>query len=126
MNKKVVYTKNAPSPVGPYSQGIESNRFLFLSGQIPMDAATGNMEEQDVEKQTKKVMDNIRMLLESENLGFENIVKTTIFITDMNSFQKVNSIYASYFKSEFPARSTVEVAGLPKNALVEIEVVAAR
>jgi len=126
MNKKVVYTKNAPSPVGPYSQAIEANGFIFLSGQIPMDAVSGNMEDQDVEKQTKKVMENIRMLLEAENLGFGNIVKTTIFITDMNNFQKVNSIYASYFNSEFPARSTVEVAGLPKNALVEIEAVAFR
>lgn len=126
MKKRVILSKAAPAPVGPYSQGIESGGFIFLSGQIPMDAQTGALVEGGISSQAEAVMENIGKLLEREGMSFENIVKSTIFITDMSAFPKVNEIYSSYFKGDYPARSTVEVSALPKGALVEIEVIAAK
>ena len=122
--KKIVSTTEAPAAIGPYSQGVRIGSTIFFSGQIPLDPKTGQMVSGGIDAQTRRVMENITGLLKSENLGFENIVKTTIFLADMNDFQTVNEIYGSYFKSAPPARSTVQVAGLPKAARVEIEVIA--
>lgn len=123
--KKIISTTDAPAAVGPYSQAIRIGNFVFCSGQIPLDPKSGQIVEGDIKAQTQRVMDNITAVLRAEGLTFENIVKTTIFLTDLDDFQTVNELYASYFKSDPPARSTVQVAALPKGASVEIEVIAA-
>lgn len=125
MNKEVVLTKNAPEPIGPYSQAIRSGDFLFCSGQIPLDPATGALVgDGDVEAQTRQVMKNISAVLATAGMKFSNVIKTTIFLKSMGDFPKVNPIYGENFSQPFPARSTVEVARLPKDVLVEIEVTA--
>jgi len=125
--KKEVLTANAPAPIGPYSQALEAGPFVFCSGQIPLDPANGTMVgEGNVEAQTVQVMKNISAVLAQAGLGFGNVVKTTIFLKNMADFPKVNAIYGESFSKPFPARSTVEVARLPKDALVEIEVIASR
>lgn len=123
--KKPISTTEAPGAIGPYSQGMRSGRFLFCSGQIPLDPKTGEMVAGDIAMQTRRVMDNIGALLRTESLTFEHVVKTTIFLTNLGDFQKVNEIYGSYFKQDPPARSTVQVSALPRGADVEIEVIAA-
>lgn len=122
--KKIISTSEAPGAVGPYSQAVRLGNFVFCSGQIPLDPKTSQIVEGGIDVQTKRVMENITAVLRAENLGFEHIVKTTIFLTSMGDFQTVNEIYGSYFKSDPPARSTVQVSGLPKGANVEIEVLA--
>jgi len=122
--KTVVSTSNAPQAIGPYSQAIKANGFLFLSGQIPMNPESGRIEAVDMVGQTRQVMDNIQAVLGSEGLLFSDVVKTTIFLTNLDDFTRVNEVYGSYFEEDPPARSTVQVAGLPKGAKVEIEVVA--
>lgn len=122
--KKIISTSEAPGAVGPYSQAVRIGNLVFCSGQIPLDPVSGQLVTGDISAQTKRVLENISAVLRAENLGFEHIAKTTIFLTSMNDFQTVNEIYASYFKSEPPARSTVQVSGLPKGANVEIEVIA--
>ncbi len=122
--KEVVVTDHAPKPIGPYSAALKGGHFLFTAGQIGIDPQTGEMVEGGVEAETRQVMKNIRALLEAAGTSFEQVVKTTIFLRDMNDFAKVNTIYGEFFPSEPPARSTVQVAGLPKGAAVEIEVVA--
>jgi 2-iminobutanoate/2-iminopropanoate deaminase len=125
--KKEILTTQAPAPIGPYSQAIETGSMVFCSGQIPLDPATGIITgEGNVEAQTAQVMKNIKAVLTQANLDFSNVVKTTIFLKNMGDFPKVNAIYAESFKAPFPARSTVEVARLPKDVLVEIEVICAR
>ena len=124
MPNSVISTKAAPAAIGPYSQGIKSQGLLFCSGQIAIDPATGAIVEGGIEAQTKRVCENVMALLKEAGLEPSSVVKTTVFITDMNDFPKVNEIYASYFAEPFPARSCVGVASLPKGALVEIEVVA--
>jgi 2-iminobutanoate/2-iminopropanoate deaminase len=124
MLKRVIKSNNAPAPVGPYSQAVWSNNFLFCSGQIPLDAKSGQMVKGSIQEQTKKVMENISEVLKAGNCTFENVVKTTIFLKNMNDFSNVNDVYASYFKNDPPARSTVQVSELPKSADVEIEVIA--
>jgi 2-iminobutanoate/2-iminopropanoate deaminase len=124
MLKRIVKSNNAPAPVGPYSQAVWSNNFLFCSGQIPLDAKTGLLVKGSIQDQTKKVMENISEVLKAGNCGFENVVKTTIFLKNMADFAAVNEVYASYFVNEPPARSTVQVSELPKSADVEIEVMA--
>ena len=124
MPNSVISTKAAPAAIGPYSQGIKSQGLLFCSGQIAIDPATGSLVEGGIEAQTKRVCENVKALLKAAGLEPSSVVKTTVFITDMNDFPKVNEIYASYFAEPFPARSCVGVASLPKGALVEIEVVA--
>lgn len=126
MDKKVYVSKEAPAPVGPYSQAIESNGFLFCSGQIPLDAATGEVFTGDIAEQTRRSMKNVEAVLKAADLKFDNIIKTTIFLTDMNDFAKVNEVYASYFNEAPPARSCVAVAALPKGVNVEVEVLARR
>src|SRR5438876_11044378 len=122
--KKIISTNEAPAAIGPYSQAVRSGRFLFCSGQIPLDPKSGQIVPGDITAQTRRVLDNIAAVLRAESLTFDNVVKTTIFLTNLGDFQKVNEIYGSYFKQDPPARSTVQVSGLPKDANVEIEVIA--
>lgn len=125
--KKEILTKEAPAPIGPYSQAIDAGSFVFCSGQIPLDPITGEVVGVgDVEAQTKQVMKNISAVLKEAGATFNQVVKTTIFLKSMGDFPKVNPIYGESFQAPFPARSTVEVARLPKDVLVEIEVIIAR
>lgn len=123
MDRKIVSSAAAPAAIGPYSQAIRGGNVLYCSGQLGIDPATGQLEE-GIEAQTKRALANIGAILAAEGLGPANIVKTTIFLVDMADFALVNSIYGSYFDGAFPARSTVQVAGLPKGGRVEIEVLA--
>jgi 2-iminobutanoate/2-iminopropanoate deaminase len=122
--KKIISTSEAPGAIGPYSQAVRSGSLLFCSGQIPLDPKTGQMVNGDVAAQARRVMENIAGLLKAEHLSFDHVVKTTIFLTSMDDFQTVNEVYGSYFRENPPARSTVAVAGLPKGAKVEIEIIA--
>jgi 2-iminobutanoate/2-iminopropanoate deaminase len=122
--KKIISTDEAPAAIGPYSQAVRSGCFLFCSGQIPLDPKSGEIVPGDITAQTRRVLDNIAAVLRAEGLSFDNVVKTTIFLTALGDFQTVNEIYGSYFKQNPPARSTVQVAALPKGANVEIEVIA--
>ncbi|MGI6295761.1 MAG: RidA family protein [Armatimonadota bacterium] len=122
--KVVVETSAAPKAIGPYSQGIKAGGFLFVSGQIPIDPETGSMAAVDVVAQTKQVMANLGAILSAEGLGFKDLVKTTIFLTDLSDFARVNDAYAEYFESDPPARSTIQVVALPKGAKIEIEAIA--
>ena len=122
--KKIISTSEAPAAIGPYSQAVRSGNFLFCSGQIPLDPQSGQVVSGDIATQTRRVLDNIRAVLKAEGLTFENIVKTTIFLTDLGDFQTVNEVYGSYFKQQPPARSTVQISALPKGAKVEIEAIA--
>ncbi|MDQ3073404.1 MAG: RidA family protein [Bacteroidota bacterium] len=124
MNKTVLYTENAPNPIGPYSQGIKTGNMIFLSGQIALNPKTGEMNNNSLEDETYQVMANIYALLKSQDLGWENVVKTTIFLKNMDDFGKVNEIYGSFFKENFPARETIEVTRLPKEARLEISITA--
>jgi len=124
MTKQVITTQNAPQAIGPYSQAIKAGQFVFISGQIPIDPKSGEMVAGGIEEQTKQVMANLKAILVAAGLGFENVVKTTIFLTDLNHFAKVNEIYGQYFVSNPPARATVQVAALPKSAMIEIEATA--
>ena len=124
MDKKIIKTHKAPQAIGPYSQAVKSGNFIFASGQIPLDPVSGNMAENDIKKQTERVMENIKDLLESENLTMANIIKTTCFLTDMGNFAAFNEVYATYFPENPPARSTVAIKALPKDALVEVEIIA--
>ena len=122
--KKIISTIHAPAAVGPYSQGVRVGSTIYCAGQIPLDPKSGQIVSKDISEQTRRVLDNITAVLKAEGLTFENIVKTTIFLTDLADFQTVNEIYASYFNQEPPARSTVQVPALPKGARVEIEAIA--
>jgi len=125
MEKEILNTEKAPKPIGPYSQSVRVGHFLFCSGQISIDPVSGEfIHTESVVAQTEQVMKNIEAVLKNADLGFDHVVKTTIFLKSMDDFPKVNEIYGKYFKSEPPARSTVEVSRLPKNAWVEIEVIA--
>ncbi|MCX8119115.1 MAG: RidA family protein, partial [Desulfobacterota bacterium] len=124
MGKKVIFTERAPRPIGPYSQAIRAGDFLFLSGQIPIDPSTGEIVKGKIEDQTRQVLDNLKGILESEGLGMEDVVKVNIFLRDMGQFQAMNQVYASYFPSSPPARSTVEVSRLPRDVDLEIEAIA--
>ncbi len=122
--KKIISTNEAPAAIGPYSQAVRSGTFLFCSGQIPLDPKSGQIVPGDIDAQTRRVLNNIAAVLRAESATFEDVVKTTIFLTDLGDFQTVNEIYGSYFKNQPPARSTVQVAALPKAARIEIEVIA--
>ena len=121
--KKVIQTEKAPKAIGPYSQAIQAGNLLFLSGQIPIDPASGELVKGDIRLQTQRVLENMEGVLESQKLGMEDVVKVTIFLKDMGNFSQVNEVYATYFSSSPPARSTVEVARLPRDADIEIEAV---
>jgi 2-iminobutanoate/2-iminopropanoate deaminase len=122
--KKIVSTNEAPAAVGPYSQAVRVGQFVFTAGQIPLDPKSGVIVSEDISEQARRVLDNLTAVLAAENLTFNHIVKTTIFLTDMNDFQAVNEVYAGYFSAQPPARSTVAVSALPKGARVEIECIA--
>ncbi|MBO4389293.1 MAG: RidA family protein [Lachnospiraceae bacterium] len=123
MSKKVISTQNAPAAIGPYSQAIVANGFVFASGQIPVDPATGVIPE-GIEAQARQVMTNMKNLMEAAGTDLDSVVKTSVFIKDMNDFAKVNAIYAEFFTTDCPARSCVEVARLPKDVLIEMEAIA--
>jgi 2-iminobutanoate/2-iminopropanoate deaminase len=124
MKPQALAPAGAPKAVGPYSHGIRIGDFLFCSGQIPLDPATGNLVEGGIEKQTERVLENIKILLADQGLDFSNVIKTTVFVMNLGEFAAMNGVYSRYFKSPFPARSTVQVSGLPKGAAVEIEIIA--
>ena len=124
MEKKEIRTENAPAPVGPYSQAITAGGFIFCSGQIPLDPKTGALDDKDIESETTRVMENLKAVLEEGGSSLDDIVKTTIFLRDMKDFATVNTVYATYFKTTPPARSTVQVAALPKGVGVEVECIA--
>ena len=119
---KSIVSNNAPAPIGPYSQAIVAGNLLFVSGQVAIVPATGNLNNADIQMETTQVMENIKAILTEAGTDFSHIVKTTIFLKDMQDFAAVNTIYGSYLSDPFPARETVQVAGLPKNANVEISV----
>ncbi|MCB0820478.1 MAG: RidA family protein [Bacteroidetes bacterium] len=122
--KKIIHTSGAPSPIGPYSQAVQAGNTVFLSGQIAIEPSTGELVKGSLTEETRKVMQNIEAILNEVNLGFDSIVKTGIFLTDMAFFAEVNEEYSRWFKSDFPARETVQVAGLPKGVRVEISMIA--
>jgi len=124
MNKKEITTSNAPAAIGPYSQAVEANGMLFLSGMLPIDPATAELVPGGVKEQTSQIFTNIKAVLAAAGAGMENIVKTTVFLDDMSLFGEMNEVYAAQFSGIFPARSAFAVQSLPKNALVEIEVIA--
>jgi len=121
---QIIYTENAPTPIGPYSQAVKYENLIFLSGQIAIDPKTSELVGKDAAEQTKVIMENIKAILEEAGLNFNHVIKTTIYLKDLNDFAKVNEVYGQYFTEHKPARSTVEVSRLPKDALVEIEMIA--
>ncbi|WRS27758.1 RidA family protein [Oscillospiraceae bacterium MB08-C2-2] len=124
MSKKVISTNKAPGAIGPYSQAVAVGDFIYTSGQIPADPATGELETSCIKKATARSLDNVKAILEEAGASMEQVVKTTVFLTDMNDFANVNEVYATYFDGNPPARSCVAVASLPRGVHVEIEVVA--
>jgi 2-iminobutanoate/2-iminopropanoate deaminase len=122
--KKIISTSEAPAAIGPYSQAVRVGSTIYCAGQIPLDPKSGQIVSGDAAMQTQQVLDNVAAILKAEGVSFENVVKTTVFLTDLADFQAVNQIYGSYFKNQPPARSTVQVSALPKGANVEIEVIA--
>jgi 2-iminobutanoate/2-iminopropanoate deaminase len=126
MDKQIINTASAPAPIGPYNQAILTNNMLFISGQICIDPATGSLKNQDVQQETHQVMHNLRSILTEAGMSFNNVVKTTIFITDMNRFSEINEVYGKYFDGDFPARETVQVSALPKFVNVEISMIAVK
>ena len=124
MRKKVIYTEKAPKAIGPYSQAIRTDSFIFTAGQVGLDPSTGELVAGTVEEQTRQALSNLRNVIEAAGSSMDNVVKTTVFLKDMADFPKMNAIYAEFFGENPPARSTIAVAGLPKGGLVEIEAVA--
>ena len=122
--KTIISTPNAPAAIGPYSQAVKAGNLLFISGQIPLDPATGAVVEGDVTVQTRRVLDNVKAILAEAGADFANVVKTTVFLKNMDDFAAMNAVYAEYYPTECPARSAVQVAKLPKDVLVEIETIA--
>ncbi len=122
--KKTIITSNAPKPIGPYSQAVLIGNTLYVSGNIAINPETGNLDTADIKTETNRIMQNIKAILNQANMDFSDIVKTTIFLKDMNDFASVNEVYGSYFQSDFPARETVQVSRLPKDVNVEISVIA--
>jgi len=126
MEKKIINTKNAPAPIGPYNQAIIVDNTIYISGQVCIDPATGNLKNKDLNEETHQVMQNLKSILQEAGMSFNNVVKTTIFLTDMNRFSEVNEIYGKYFDGDFPARETVQVSALPKFVNVEISMIAVK
>lgn len=124
MEKEVIISKKAPAAIGPYSPAVKVGNLIFASGQIPIDPKTGKMIEGDIEAQARRALDNLKAVLEPYSIGLENVVKTTVFLKDMNNFTRVNKVYGEYFNDKFPARSCIEVSRLPKDAEIEIEAIA--
>ncbi|WP_426585072.1 RidA family protein [Mucilaginibacter sp. R-33] len=124
--KTIINTNNAPAPIGPYSQATLAGGFLFVSGQIPIDPLSGELISSDIKAEATQVMENIKAILTEAGLGFNNIVKTSIFLTDLQNFVQVNEVYGTYFTADFPARETIQVSALPKGVNVEISVIAVK
>lgn len=124
MEKNIINTSSAPAPIGPYNQAVQSGNFLFISGQVCIDPATGELKNKDITEETHQVMHNLKAILQAAGMSFSNVVKTTIFITDMKRFAEINEIYGKYFTENFPARETVQVSALPKFVNVEISMIA--
>lgn len=122
--KKIIHSSRAPEAIGPYSQAVKAGSWLFISGQIPIDPASGKMMRGDIAEQTDRVLQNIKTILQEANCSLSDVVKTTIFLKDLKDFEKVNAVYGKYFQEKPPARATVEVSALPKEAGVEIETIA--
>lgn len=123
--KKTIATRKAPAAIGPYSQGVLAGHLIFTSGQLPLDPETGDMVGHDITRQTRQVLRNVQAVLEEAGSGMEKVLKTTVFLSDMANFAKMNEVYKEFFMEDYPARSAFQVARLPKDALVEIEVIAA-
>ena len=126
MEKKIIKTNNAPAPIGPYNQAVQFGNMLFISGQIALDPASGNLVQGDIKAETIQVMSNLKAILTDAGMDFSNILKTTIFLMDMGQFAQVNEVYGSYFSENPPARETVQVSGLPKSVNVEISMIAGK
>ena len=126
MPTTIIKTDSAPAPIGPYNQAILSGNMLFISGQICIDPATGNLKNKDLQEETHQVMHNLKAILLEAEMDFDQVVKTTIFITDMNRFTEINEVYGKYFSGSFPARETVQVSALPKFVNVEISMIASK
>jgi 2-iminobutanoate/2-iminopropanoate deaminase len=126
MEKRIINTKNAPAPIGPYNQAIVVNNTVYISGQICIDPATGNLKNKDIQDETHQAMQNLKSILHEAGMNFSNVVKTTIFITDMNRFSDINEVYGKYFDGDFPARETVQVSALPRFVNVEISMIAVK
>lgn len=124
MEKEVIISKKAPAAIGPYSPALKVGNLIFASGQLPIDPKTGKMIEGDIETQAQMALENLKTVLEAYSVSLENVVKTTIFLKNMNNFARVNKVYGEYFKEKFPARSCIEVSRLPKDADIEIEAIA--
>ncbi|BAA29948.1 137aa long hypothetical protein [Pyrococcus horikoshii OT3] len=122
--KEVIFTENAPKPIGPYSQAIKAGNFLFIAGQIPIDPKTGEIVKGDIKDQTRQVLENIKAILEAAGYSLNDVIKVTVYLKDMNDFAKMNEVYAEYFGESKPARVAVEVSRLPKDVLIEIEAIA--
>jgi 2-iminobutanoate/2-iminopropanoate deaminase len=126
MEKNIITTNNAPAPIGPYNQAVQVDNMLFISGQVCIDPATGQLKNKDLQEETHQVMHNLKAILQQAGMDFENVVKTTIFLTDMNKFSEMNEVYGKYFLKNFPARETVQVSALPKFVNVEISMIAVK
>jgi 2-iminobutanoate/2-iminopropanoate deaminase len=126
MEKKIINTKNAPAPIGPYNQAILAGNTLYISGQICIDPASDQLKNKDIQEETHQAMQNLKSILHEAGMSFADVVKTTIFLTDMKRFSEVNEVYGKYFEGNFPARETVEVSALPKFVNVEISMIAVR
>ena len=124
MRKQIINTPNAPAPIGPYNQAVQAGNWLFISGQVAIVPANGDLVKNGIKEETVQVMKNLQAILTEANITFENVVKTTIFLSDMSLFADVNDVYGSYFTGDYPARETVAVKGLPKNVNVEISMIA--
>lgn len=124
--KEIIKTSNAPDPIGPYNQAILIHNTIYISGQICIDPATGTLKNKDIQQETHQVMQNLKAILSEAGMNFTHVVKTTIFITDMNQFGEVNEVYGRYFDADFPARETVQVSALPKFVNVEISMIAVK
>lgn len=126
MEKKIITTQHAPSPIGPYSQAVQVGNFLFISGQVPINPVSNQIEATDITGEAEQVMKNLKAVLDAAEYSFADVVKTTIFLTDMANFPAVNEVYGKYFEGNYPARETVAVKGLPRNVSVEISMMAVR
>lgn len=126
MSKTIIYSKSAPEPIGPYSQAVLAGDILYVSGQIAIEQSSGKLLTSSIETETKQVMENLRLILAEASMGFNNVVKCSIFLTDMGNFPKVNEIYGDYFQQQPPARETVQVSALPKGVNVEISCIAVK
>lgn len=124
MEKKIITTQGAPAPIGPYNQAVLVNNTLYISGQICLDPQTNNLKNRDIQDETHQVMQNLKAILNEAGMSFNHVVKTTIFITDMNKFSEINEIYGKYFSGNFPARETVQVSALPRFVNIEISMIA--